>query len=205
VVSFPIKVKTNAKEVGRFLSNVHRKQIPFATAGALTSTAFDVRKEVVDKTYPKAFKVKNTRFPSLVTNVKKANKKNLTAVVGNITGRAIDYLSLHAAGGVKRPRGRSLAIPTKNTKRGSKGAVPKAQRPRALLSKKSAFVTSVNGTRVIMLKGKKGAPAKVKYVLTPSAKIDKALLFFEDARRVLDKVFDRHFVKSFSRAIKTAR
>lgn len=204
-MSFPIQVKSNAKEVGRFLLNVHQKQIPFATAGALTSTAFDVRKELIESTYPKAFALKNKTFPRVVTNVKKASKRNLVASVGNVSGRVIDYLSLHAEGGVKTPRGNSLAIPTKNTKRGSKGAVPKAQRPRALLAKKGAFVTSINGTRVIMQKEKRGGVAKVKYVLTPKAKIDKALRFYEDARRVVNKVFDHNFSKAFFRAIKGSR
>jgi hypothetical protein len=205
VVSFPIQVKSNAKEVGRFLMNVHSKQIPFATAGALTSTAFDVRKELIDNTYPNAFALKNKTFPRVVTNVKKASKRNLVASVGNVSGRAIDYLSLHAEGGVKTPRGRSLAIPTKHTKRGAKGAVPKAQRPRALLSKKGAFITSVNGTRVIMQEGKRGKKAQVKYVLTPKAKIDKALRFFEDARRVALKVFDKNFATAFALAIRTEK
>lgn len=204
-MNLPIKVKTNAKEVGRFLLHVHRKQIPFATAGALTATAFDVRKELVGKTYPNAFNLKNKNFPRVVTNVKKASKRNLVASVGNVSGRAIDYLSLHAEGGVKMPNGRSLAIPTKNTKRGAKGAVPKGQRPKALLAKKGAFVTSINGTRVIMQKDKRGGAAKVKYVLTPKAKIDKALRFYEDARRVVNKVFDRNFIQKFNTAISSYR
>lgn len=204
-MSIPIQVKSNAKEVGRFLTNVYREQIPFATAGALTSTAFDVRKELIDSTYPKAFALKNKTFPRVVTNVKKASKRDLVASVGNVSGRAIDYLFLHAEGGIKTPRGNSLAVPTKHTKRGSKGAVPKAQRPRALLAKKGAFVTSVNGTRVIMQKGKRGEKAQVKYVLTPKGKIDKALRFFEDARRVALKVFDKNFATAFARAIRTAK
>ena len=205
-MSFPIKVKTNAKEVGRFLSNVHRKQIPFATARALTSTAFDVRKELVDRVYPSAFNLKNKKFPSIVSNVKKATKRDLTATVGNIRGRAIDYLSLHAEGGTKRPQGRHLAIPTQHTKRGARGAVPKARRPRQLLGNKKTFVTSVNGTRVIaQRKTKKAYPIEVKYVFTPDAKIDKALAFFESAKKVVNRVFDTHFATSFARAIRTAR
>ena len=84
-----IAVKTNLKVVDRNLLNMHRKQIPFATAGALTSTAFDVRKELVERTYQRAFNLRNSRFPAVVTNVKKANKQNLTATVGNIKGDEI--------------------------------------------------------------------------------------------------------------------
>jgi len=39
---------------------VQRKQLLFATAGgALTSTAFDVRKHVIEKTFPRDFDLKN--------------------------------------------------------------------------------------------------------------------------------------------------
>ena len=204
-MGFPIKVKTNIKEVSSWLRSIHSKQIPFSTSVALNNTAFDVRKQLVEKTYQKAFKLRNSKLPSYATRVKKATKNKLIAVVGNISGRELDFLVTQAEGGIKTPKGRSLAIPSNNTKRNSKGAVPKAQRPRQLMAKGKSFITSVNGTRVIMeQKSKKKAPV-VKYILTPSAKIDKALQFFEDGNKVVDRVFKRHFVQAFSRAIKTAR
>ncbi len=148
-MAFPIKVKTNIKEVSRWMKSVHSKQIPFSTSVALNNTAFDVRKQIVNKTYQKAFKLKNSKLPAYATRVKKSSKRSLMAVVGNITGRDLDFLVTQAEGGTKTPRGRSLAIPTKNTKRGARGGVPKAQRPRQLMAKGKSFVTSINGTRVI--------------------------------------------------------
>ena len=201
-----IAVKTNLKVVDRNLLNMHRKQIPFATAGALTSTAFDVRKELVEKTYQRAFHLRNSRFPAVVTNVKKANKQNLTATVGNIKGDAKDYLVRHAEGGTKRPDGKHLAVPTVLTKRTASGAVPKGQRPRTLLKKKRAFVTTIQGTPVIAERqGKKAYPIRIKYVLIPRASIKKSLPFFTAAERIVKKCFDRNFAKSFAFATKTAR
>ena len=56
------KVTSNVNEVAGWLTNVQRKQLPFATAGALTDTAFDVRKHVVEKTFPRDFGLRNKRF-----------------------------------------------------------------------------------------------------------------------------------------------
>ena len=172
----------------------------------MNATAFDVRKKLVERTYLQAFHLKNARFPSIVTNVKKSSKKNLTATVGNVSGRSIDYLTLHAGGGKKRPKGRHLAIPTRHTKRGSKGAVPKGKRPRAILKNKKTFVTSINGSKVVaQRKGKNRYPIKVKYLFAKEGKINKSLRFYESAKKVVDKTFQKNFSKAFLKAIQTAR
>ena len=48
-----LPVRDAKYQVAGWLTNVQRKQLPFATAGALTDTAFDVRKHVVEKTFPR--------------------------------------------------------------------------------------------------------------------------------------------------------
>ena len=57
-----LNVGSNINQVAGWLTNVQRKQLPFATAGALTDTAFDVRKHVVEKTFPRDFDLRNKRF-----------------------------------------------------------------------------------------------------------------------------------------------
>ena len=57
-----LNVGSNIGEVAGWLTNVQRKQLPCATAGALTATAFDVRKHVVEKTFPRDFGLRNKRF-----------------------------------------------------------------------------------------------------------------------------------------------
>ena len=201
-----IQAKTNVKLVDRFLLNLHRDQIPFATAGALTSTAFDVRKELVEKTYPSSFKLRNRRFPGLVTNVKKAHKRDLVATVGNIRGEAKEYLVRHAEGGTKQPQGRHLSVPGAGVKRTASGAIPKGRRPRNLLKTKKAFLTTIRGTPVIAeRKGKLNYPFEIKYVLTPKAVIKKSLPFFKTAEKIVAQRFDRNFSKAFAFATRTAR
>lgn len=42
-----VSVKSNAKEFSKGLRRYQRKQMPFATAGAINSTLFDVKKKVI--------------------------------------------------------------------------------------------------------------------------------------------------------------
>ena len=59
--------------------------MPFATAGALTDTAFDVRKHVIEKTFPRGFNLKSKRFAAVTLHVDKANK--LRFLRRTMTGR----------------------------------------------------------------------------------------------------------------------
>ena len=105
-----LNVGSNINQVAGWLTNVQRKQLPFATAGALTDTAFDVRKHVVEKTFPRDFDLKNKRFAAATLRVEKANKRKLRAAVYDRLGR--EYLETQARGGIKKPRGQWISIPT---------------------------------------------------------------------------------------------
>ena len=134
-----LNVGSNINQVAGWLTNVQRKQLPFATAGALTDTAFDVRKHVVEKTFPRDFDLKNKRFAGATLRVEKANKRKLRAAVYDRLGR--EYLETQARGGIKRPiDGRNIAIPTQHIKRTASGKVGAAKRPRAVLGKPNTFI-----------------------------------------------------------------
>ena len=110
-----LNVGSNIGEVAGWLNGVQRKQLPFATAGALTSTAFDVRKHAVEKTFPRDFNLKNKRFAAATLRVEKASKRKLSAAVYDRLGR--EYLETQARGGIKKPiDGRNIAIPTQHIK-----------------------------------------------------------------------------------------
>ena len=208
-----ILVKTNTKEVSRWLQRAFKDQLPYATSIALNDTAFQVRKELVDHTYKKAFNMKNPRFASFVTNVKKAKKNDLTASVGNLKSKVFDYLVLHSEGGIKKPRGRHLAIPSRDLKEKYPGKIPKSQRPKNIMKKKGGFTfkTKKQGIPIIayrkVKRGKKGKSGdiEIKYILVEMGKIDKELMFYEDAKKVIDKNYTKNFIQAFTRAIRSAK
>ncbi len=84
----------------------------------MTATAFEVRTEIVERTFRKAFTVRNRRFPGFAFRVVKATKRRQVASVFDRTGRA--SLALHAEGGTKRARSGRLAIPSSDQAHGDR-------------------------------------------------------------------------------------
>jgi hypothetical protein len=199
-----LNVGSNINQVAGWLTAVQRKQLPFATAGALTATAFDVRKHVVEKTFPRDFDLKNQRFAGAVLRVDKANKRKLSAAVFDRLGR--EYLETQARGGIKRPTGQWIAIPTHHIKRTATGKVGKAKRPRNIVNKPNVFFRHQGPTPDIVRKPRgKGKQLEVLYQLVPLARIPKRLRFYEDAAKVVQRRMVPNFKKSFEQALKTAR
>ena len=198
-------VRSDIKAFTGWMNGVQRKQLPFALAGALTSTAFDVRKQIVDKTFPRDFNLKNKSFPKTIFRVEKATKRNLIAAV--FDRKELDYLALQAKGGVKTAKdGRTIAVPTQHLKRLKSGKIAKSKRPRPLVDTPKVFIRREGSKGQIVQRAKgKAKGIKVLYQLTPSAKIPKRLNFYEDASAIARKNLRRNFNKSFDRAIKSAR
>ena len=193
-----IGITSNILDVMASLKRVE-KQIPFAQSRALNDTAFQIRQQIVQHTYPDSFTVRNSRFINAVLRVETANKTNLNARVYDKLGR--DYLERQAKGGIKIPKGSNLAIPgVRNVARTAGGAIRKADRPRSLINKKNVFKTDK-----AILQRQKGQPLKVLYILEPSAKIPKRFPFYEDASRVANTKFKTNYQSALRNAMRTAR
>ena len=200
-----ISVKSNISAVTKALDAFGKRQIPFATSLALNDAAFALRKEIVERTYPDSFTVRNKRFAGAMFRVGKASKRNLTATVSDVLGR--DYMAMQAEGGIKRPRGRNIAIPSRQIKRTATGKVPMAKQPRNVLGGKGYRTTLRSGQPVIAENVGRGAAKRqrVLYLLEPTARIPKRFPFYERGRKVAQTSFARAFNKRFAQARRTAR
>ncbi len=85
-----LNVGSNADQIVVWAMNVQQRQLPFTTAGAPTDTAFDVRKHVIEKTFPRGFDLKSKRFAAGALDVDKANKRKVRATDHDWPGR--EYL-----------------------------------------------------------------------------------------------------------------
>lgn len=185
------------------LSNL-QKQIPFATALALTRTAKEVQREEIAH-IRNAFTVRGSwlreggRFG---VGIVPASKENLVAVVES---RA-PWLEAHEAGMVRTPEGAHFAIPQKDIRRTKTQVIAKSQRPKAL---KRAFKVETKVGRVPLLLQRvgrgKSSILRVMYQLTGRAKIEPRLRFFETGKTVVEKVWRRIFSEALDRAIRTGR
>ena len=193
-----MSVATNIAEVMASVRKV-QSQIPFAQSKALNDTAFQIRRQIVQHTYPDSFTVRNSRFISTVLRVERASKTNLNARVFDRLGR--DYLERQAKGGTKTPQGNHIAIPgVQNTARTAGGAIPKAIRPRSLLNRKDIFKTDT-----LIYQRLPQQPPKILYILEPSANIPKRFPFYEDATKVANEKFSANYKAALQHAMRTAR
>lgn len=194
-----IVVKSNVREFRRFLKRYQRRELPFALSQALTATAFDVRRQVVEKTFPGAFELRNKGFARGIMRVDKARKRDPNAQVYD--RRELPYLVMQETGGIKRPRsGSHIAVP-QQARRGARGVV-KRDRPRVVLASPKGFKTP---NAIFRRKGRGGKILELLHLLVSQARIRPRLPFGRDAERVALRRFDRHLQRSLIKALRTAR
>lgn len=129
-----VSISSNADEIARQFGEVAREQIPFATALALTSLAFEGRK--ASQTELQRSLTTRNRYSATgvqVNPAEKASWPNMQSEVGIEKGRS--YLIDHVTAGKRDGGTHGRAIIEDETQRTSSGRVPKGKRPAALIAK----------------------------------------------------------------------
>lgn len=178
------------------------KQIPFATAVALTNTAKDAQSSVLGE-LSDAFTLRGVWYKprnKFGIKIKPAKKTDLQAEIGTDA----DWLELHESGGIKRPRGRHIAIPTNNIRRLKSGKISKVNRPRNL---KRSFILNTKNGRVLFQRKFKGKRSHIVplYNLEKRATIRKRSTVIEPSLRTIKFRLQSNFNRSLNRALKTAK
>lgn len=189
-------------EVGGFFWT----QVPYATSVALNNSIFDVRKKIVESTYPQAFTVRNKAFPGRLWRViPRATKKRLETILTQTLDRS--FMVRHTTGGTKRGKtGGRVAVPVKPEKlRSSNGRIRAQNKPSRIASKKGVFVIAKGQKKFILRRGNKGQPNELLYVIVPQANIKREFRFYEDATATALSVFSGHWNVAMDRAIATSR
>ncbi len=179
------------------------KQIPFATALALTRTAKEVQREEIVHIRT-AFTIRGSwlreggRFGVGITP---ATKENLVAVVES---RA-PWLEAHEEGTTRTPEGSHFAIPQKDIRRTETQVIARSQRPKAL--KRAFKVETMRGVPLLLQRVGRGKRSilRVMYQLTGRARIVPRLRFIETGKAVVERAWQRIFSEALERAIRTAR
>ena len=134
-----LKIEHNVEAIAGQLSAFERKQLPYATAVALTRTAKRAQTKV-RRNLPRRFTIRN-QWVSKGILIKPATKKKPEAVVYSRD----DFMVRQEEGGAKRPKsGRHIAVPGSGTKRSKRGIVTKAKRPRRVMEKPGVFIAPIS-------------------------------------------------------------
>ena len=230
-MTITIDISSDIDKALRDVGDTFERQIPFAMVGAITDTAFDVRRRVVGSTYPNAFDVKNTRFANVLFNITKDGetkwggmrvlKRELNATGSTeIDVRQVplpsrgggspdrEYIERHATGGSSAPRSSAFAVPKQKFQsqlRGKSGQILKRNKPMNITNKKKYFVKEKGGRKVAIMERNGKDITAVYLLLNNPVPIPKRFRFYEDAEDTTLRVFPGHFDNRFARAIRTSR
>jgi|11BtaG_2_1085332.scaffolds.fasta_scaffold10814_1 hypothetical protein len=201
-----INISSNISTLAKAIDAFGKNQIPFATHRALNDTAFALRGNTIDRTYPKSFDVKNKQFPRALLRVKRSrSKRDLVAEVYDHLGR--EYMTDQAEGGTKTPRGTSVAIPARDRPRVRGRASYNRYKPRTILGRPRAFIQKVGDQTLILERRTKNRyPLKLLYLLHEGqVRIPSRFPFYKEGLPYAQKHFNKFFAKQFAAAKRTAR
>lgn len=136
-----IVVKDTLKELSRDLTNIQKKQIPFAASQALNQLAYEIAKKVMPEKADQTFEGGATAFTRKAFNYKKSTKRDLTAIVF-INEAQNKYMQFMVQGGTRFPNKRAILVSTKQSKLNKYGNFPKGKVSQ-MLADKSKFFSGV--------------------------------------------------------------
>lgn len=203
-----LRVKADIKKATRYLNSVQRKQVPFATAKALTLTAKDAQVNIT-KTLPKDLH-KPTPFTMRGIGMRPAKKKFLQSSVF-VKPIQFDYLKWSIHGGTRHPKHRVIIIGAEGRRRNQYGNTPGFRHLRRnLLAKPNVFEGEINGQAGIWQRKKRSRRNPAGSVTPLAIYVDRAgyskrLRFFERAEGTARARFPTHFRRELQKALRTAR
>lgn len=199
-----VRFRTNFRELEAWLGMLATRQVPFATAKALTRTAQDAR-DAVRAELPKRFTIRSGWVAGGIRIVP-ASKNDWPRAVAWVGSRD-PFMELQETGGVKTPAkgARNLAIPTPTTtaRRTGSGRIPASRKPRALLDKPGVYVA---GKAIRRRKRRRSADGpETLYLLRPRATLKPRFGFQDTVEKTVAKVYAARFREAFEAAIVAPR
>lgn len=193
-------VKVDFASCLKAIDDFGARQVPFATAVALTSSAQDAALEV-KRELPQRFVIRND-WVARGVRITPARKE---ALFSEVYSRD-DFMARQEDGGIKRPSGRHIAIPA-GVKRNKRDIVAKANRPKQLLDKKRVFKIDLGDGRqaIVARSTKKRYPIKVLYLLDDKVNVPARFGFARTVTVTASSRFERHFELAIRQGLSSAR
>lgn len=195
-----VSVKSNIDEVTKWTTNIQKKQIPFATAGAINKTLFQLRKEMGKQTLKKLDRpTPFTQRGFLVATAKKTKLKGMLFLRDAVE----EYLQYQIDGGI-RSTGKNIPIPYKPNARLNKYGNIIGKRT-GLIKKNTQFFGTVKGIDGVWERQKKDNRLKLIIGFTKTAAYEPKFPFYVIADRFVAANFDKNFSEKFAHALRSAK
>lgn len=191
-------VKTDIDAAVRQIEARFQRQVPFATAKALTQTAKDVQKAIVEQ-LPAVFD-RPTPFTQRGVGITFATKASLTSRVF-LKDVQREYLKLQVTGGTRKPKRTALVVPA-GVGLNAYGNMP-PNRIKALLNRKDVFSGKVRGVGGIWQRTNGRLKLLVAY--EPTASYERRFPFGDIARQTIERRILPNFRAAIASAMASAR
>lgn len=197
-----LSVTSNIKEVKKQLLNFERKQLPFATAKALTDTAKDAQRAVTAQIPRKIDRP--TRFTMNAVGFDRATKRRLESAVFIKPIQAV-YLRWQIEGGTRVADGAGTGVPTRNKSLNRYGNIP--GRRAGLVKGPNEFIATINGVSGVWRRSRSKRDRRPKLLIAfeRAVKYQKRLPFYRIAENTARNQFPRRFNSAIALALATAR
>lgn len=193
-----ITVRDDFKRATRMMTDLERRQLPFALARALNGTAKAGQADT-ERELPRAFD-KPTPFTRRGIAVKTASKGDLEAEVF-VRPIQAGYLSLPERGGMREPKGKALVTP-KAVRRNQYGNIPNRALKRAK-ARKQVFVGQVRGVGGFWERTKGGLKLLARF--EGPKRVKRNEWFMPTVTATVRREFPRQFALAMREALRTAR
>lgn len=195
-------IKTNSAALSRWLTDIATRNLPFASALALTRTA-QAAQSAVRKDLPNKFTVRRSWIVQgiQITPASKSDWPALKAVVGSRD----EFMVLQETGGTRKGLGgRRIAIPTKAARPNPRAVLARSKRPGALLAKpKTFFKDTESGKGSVFQRGNGSKRVrKALFLLRPEVKVKARFGFGETVAGAFQASYGQEFEKAMDQAIK---
>jgi hypothetical protein len=193
-----ISVRDDFRRATRMMTDLERRQLPFALARALNNTAkaaqLDVQREL-----PRAFD-KPTPFTQRGIAIKTASRGELEAEVF-VRPIQAEYLGLQERGGTREPKGQALVTPVA-VRLNQYGNIPNRGLRRAK-ARKQVFVGQVRGVGGFWERTKSGLKLLARF--DGPKRVARNEWFMPTVTATVRREFPRQFPQAMRDALRTAR
>ena len=198
-----VSISVDFAAVTRQLTDVQRRQMPFAIKNTLDGIAFAARREMIDVAAPRDLEIRNKRFFGVAIRVDKAAKDKFVARIYDALGR--EFLKTQVEGGYNKPAGgrRAFTVPVDELKAKRTGAgVPKRLRPKEV---KDSFRIEQGGRTYIARRVGRRGEIELLYLLAKKARIPRRWKAYDALDQIAQSRASVIFAEQFARALATAR
>lgn len=209
-----ISIKLNDSEVKKKLTEIEQKQLPYATARALTKTAQVIGQKLVADVNSNMLIRGKGRWAGKLANAKKDGSLSPSAAFNAVAAQKKDGMNRMAAKVGTIGWQMAEQVGERNTLRKPRRAkqrlknlqAKKYQTPNKMLERKKVFVQSTSkGPMMLQRVGKKKYPLRPLFAMVKQQEVKPKVSLKKHAETWAPKVFPGAFKKYLEQAVKTAK